>query len=93
MWAIMSAETSVTTLSHKSPKTHQDTIKSARPATALSVAQGSDTSVQAKTFREDVLDLLCSDRLQLRIQCSLRHNDNRLALAYVTMLHEGQCLE
>ena len=67
--------------------TYQDPIHSARPATALSVAKGSNAGVETQAVGEDVLDMVGANRLEFRVVCAFGDDDDRLALPNVSMLH------
>ena len=67
--------------------TYQNPIHSARPATALSVAKGSNAGVEPEAVGEDVLDMVGVNRLELRVVRAFGDDDDRLALPNISVLH------
>ena len=67
--------------------TYQNPIHSAWPATALSVAKGSNAGVEPEAVGEDVLDMVGANRLELRVVRAFGDDDNRLALPNISVLH------
>lgn len=66
--------------------THQDTVPGTRSSAALNVAERRHARVEAQFFGEDVLDVFRADGVEAGVLGTLGDDDDRLALAYITVL-------
>lgn len=66
------------------------TIKCARSTPALCVSERRDTRVEPQTLAKDIFDVLCADRLEVRIVSTFSDDDDRFAFADFTVLGDDE---
>ena len=70
--------------------TYENSIHSTRSSTTLGMTKGSNTSIQAKTLGEDVLDVVGVNRFEVLVMGTFSDDDDRLTLASFTVLHNAK---
>ena len=70
--------------------TYENSIHSTRSSTTLSMTKGSNTSIQAKTLGEDILDVVGVNRFEVLVMSTFSDDDDRLTLASFTVLHNAK---
>lgn len=60
-------------------RAYQDSVVRAWLSSSLGMSQCRDPGIQTQSIHEDILDVIRLDRLQVPIQSSLGHNDDRLS--------------
>lgn len=68
---------------------YQNTVLSSRDTSTLSVAEGGDTSVEAKPVDKNLLDILGLDGLEVPVKSTFGDDDDALALADLAVLLEN----
>ena len=70
--------------------TYENSIHSTRSSTTLGMTKGSNTSIQAKTLGEDVLDVVGVNRFEVLVMGTFSDDDDRLTLASFTVLYHAE---
>ena len=66
--------------------TYENSIHSTRPSTTLGMTKGSNTSIQAKTLGENVLDVVGVNRFEVLVMGTFSDDDDRLGGRESTVL-------